>query len=95
MFVTEFSMYLPPIIHDSLIDPTETEGWVPGSIETVLRFRPQSRWQAGIIANGSTRSQSLATRCVMLIPRKGRRTCKLALHPQLSTDVVKSMLDAI
>ncbi|KGJ10794.1 hypothetical protein EQ718_23410 (plasmid) [Paracoccus versutus] len=89
-------MYLPPIIHDALIDSAETEGYVPGAIESVMRFGPHSRWCAGVIAACSTkRSQALATRCALLIPRKGKRTLKLAVHPSLPADVIKSMLNAI
>lgn len=88
-------MHLPPIISDSLIDSIETQGYVPGSIESILRFDPHSPWCAGVIADGSaTRSHAIATRCVLLIPRKGKRTRKLALHPALPTDVVKFMLNA-
>lgn len=87
-------MYLPPIIHEALIDSAETEGWEPGSIESVIRFGPHSRWQAGAIALCSSRSHALATRCVLLIPRRGKRTRKLALHPLLPVEVVKSMLHA-
>ncbi|MFC3568925.1 hypothetical protein [Paracoccus sp. TOH] len=88
-------MYLPPIIHDALIDSAETEGYVPGVIESVMRFGPHSRWRAGLIVKSSAaRSQALATRCALLIPRKGRRTRKLAVHPALPAEVIKSMLDA-
>lgn len=88
-------MYLPPIISDSLIDSIETQGYVPGSIESILRFDPYSRWRAGLIVEGSeTRSQAIATRCALLFPHKGKRTHKLALHPALPTDVVKFMLNA-
>ncbi|MDQ7264165.1 hypothetical protein NM680_20485 [Paracoccus sp. PS-1] len=88
-------MYLPPIIHDALIDSAETEGYVPGTIESIMRFGPHSRWRAGAIAQSGEGSLALATRCALLIPRKGKRTRKLALHPALPTDVIKSMLDAI
>lgn len=88
-------MYLPPVISESLIDSAETEGYVPGAIESVLRFGPHSRWRAGAIVTGSEKqSHAIATRCALLIPRRGKRTRKLALHPSLPTDVVKSMLDA-
>ncbi|SIP89874.1 hypothetical protein SAMN05421641_101256 [Paracoccus thiocyanatus] len=88
-------MHLPPIIHDALIDSAETEGYVPGTIESVLRFGPHSRWCAGVIAAGSAdRSLAVATRCALLIPRKGKRMRKLALHPALPAEVIKSMLDA-
>ncbi|WP_313351176.1 hypothetical protein [Paracoccus sp. (in: a-proteobacteria)] len=88
-------MYLPPIIHDALIDTAETDGYVPGIIESVLRFSPQSRWRAGVIvASSAQQSRAIATRCALLIPRKGNRTRKLAVHPSLPADVVKSMLDA-
>lgn len=88
-------MYLPPIIHDALIDSAETEGYVPDTIESVMRFGPHSRWRAGVIvASSAKHSQALATRCALLIPRKGKRTRKLALHPSLPADVIKSMLDA-
>ncbi|KRW97591.1 hypothetical protein O4J55_14245 [Paracoccus sp. PXZ] len=89
-------MYLPPIIHDALIDSAETEGYVPGSIEIVMRFGTHSRWCAGVIVVCSAqRSRALATRCALLIPRKGKRTRKLAVHPALPADVIKSMLDAV
>ena len=89
-------MYLPPIIHDALIDSVETEGYVPGEIEHVMRFGPRSRWRAGaIVASSAERSQAVATRCALLIPRRGRRMRKLALHPALPADVVKSMLQAL
>ncbi len=88
-------MYLPPIISDSLIDSIETQGYVPGAIESVLRFGPRSRWQAGaIVASSATRSHAIATRCALLIPRTGKRTRKLALHPALPAEVVKFMLNA-
>ncbi|WP_347266341.1 hypothetical protein [Paracoccus sp. (in: a-proteobacteria)] len=88
-------MYLPPHISEALIDSAETEGYVPGSIESVLRFGPRSRWRAGLIVASSEHSHAIATRCALLIPRKGKRTRKLALHPALPADVIKSMLDAI
>ena len=89
-------MYLPPIINETLIDSPETEGYVPGSIESVLRFGPHSRWRAGLIVGSSAKhSNAVATRCALLIPRKGRRTRKLALHPALPAEVIKSMLNAI
>jgi hypothetical protein len=88
-------MHLPPVINETLINSSETEGYVPGAIESVLRFGPHSRWLAGAIVTGSPRhSRAIATRCALLIPRRGKRTQKLALHPLLPTDVVKSMLDA-
>nr|WP_010394847.1 hypothetical protein [Paracoccus sp. TRP] len=88
-------MYLPPLIHDALIDSAETEGYVPGAIETVMRFDLHSRWCAGVIAECCvTRSRAIATRCVLLLPPRGRRIRKLALHPVLPADVVKSMLGA-
>ncbi|KGJ06151.1 hypothetical protein SAMN04487972_104142 [Paracoccus halophilus] len=88
-------MYLPPVITDSLIDSAETEGYVPGSIESVLRFGPHSRWYAGaIVVSSERRSHAMATRCALLIPRKGKRTRMLALHPALPADVIKSMLNA-
>lgn len=88
-------MYLPPVISDALIHLIETEGYVPGAIESVLRFGPHSRWRAGVIAASSaTRSHAIATRCALLIPHKGRRTRKLALHPSLPADVIKFMLNA-
>jgi len=88
-------MHLPPIIHDALMDSAETRGYVPGTIESVMRFGPHSRWSAGVIALGSAkRSRAVATRCALLIPRKGRHTRKLAVHPMLPADVVKSMLGA-
>lgn len=88
-------MYLPPIISESLIDSAETQGYVPGAIESVLRFGPHSRWRAGVIVSSSTKhSQAVATRCALLIPRRGKRTRMLALHPALPADVIKSMLDA-
>ena len=37
----------------------------------------------------------MATRCAMLIPRKGKRVRMLALHPELPAEVVKFMLNAI
>ena len=89
-------MYLPPVIHEDLIDSVETQGYVPGHIESVMRFGPKSRWRAGAIVDSATeRSQAVATRCALLIPRRGRRTRKLALHPALPVDVVKSMLQAL
>ncbi len=89
-------MYLPPVIHEELIDSVETEGYVPGMIESVMRFGPQSRWRAGaIVASSTERSQAVATRCALLIPRRGKRTRMLALHPALPADVIKSMLQAI
>ena len=89
-------MYLPPIIHAAMIDSDETEGYVPAAIESVLRFGPKSKWRAGAIVMGcAERSQAVATRCALLIPRRGKRTRKLALHPALPADVVKSMLRAI
>ena len=89
-------MYLPPIISDAQIDSIDTEGYVPGSIETVLRFGPHSRWRGGaIVASTATRSHARATRCAMLIPRKGKRVRMVALHPELPIDVVKFMLNAI
>ncbi|MFT4015097.1 MAG: hypothetical protein QM682_17250 [Paracoccus sp. (in: a-proteobacteria)] len=79
-----------------MIDSIETEGYVPGEIESVMRFGPQSRWRAGaIVASSTERSQAVATRCALLIPRRGKRTRKLALHPALPADVIKSMLHAI
>ena len=88
-------MYLPPTISDAQIDSIETEGYVPGSIESVLRFGPHSRWRAGAIVTASVKqSHAIATRCALLIPRRGRRTRKLAVHPALPVDVIKSMLDA-
>jgi|GEM_PF-1252412 len=89
-------MHLPPIIHDALIDSDETRGYVPGLIESVMRFGPQSRWRAGaIVKSRIERSQAVATRCALLIPRRGKRTRKLALHPALPADVIKSMLQAL
>lgn len=88
-------MQLPPVIYDALIDSTETEGYVPGTIETVLRFDPMSRWCAGaIVACSSVHSQAKATRCALLIPRQGKHIQKLALHPTLPADIIKSMLNA-
>ena len=88
-------MYLRPTIHEALIDSAETEGYVPGAIEAVLRFGPNSRWRGGaILASSPTRSHAVATRCALLIPKRGRKTRMLALHPLLPADVVKSMLDA-
>ena len=81
-------MYLPPVIHEDLIDSVETQGYVPGHIESVMRFGPKSRWRAGAIVDSATeRSQAVATRCALLIPRRGRRTRKLALHPALPAQV--------
>lgn len=89
-------MHLPPIITDSMIDSAETLGYVPGQIEFVMRFGPRSRWRAGaIVDSAAERSQAVATRCALLIPRRGKRTRKLALHPALPADVVKSMLQAL
>ncbi|MTH63495.1 hypothetical protein [Paracoccus shanxieyensis] len=89
-------MYLPPVINEELIDSIETEGYVPGQIESVMRFGPKSRWRAGaIVESSSERSQAVATRCALLIPRRGKRTRKLALHPALPADVIKSMLKAL
>ncbi len=88
-------MYLPPIISDAQIDSIETEGYVPGSIESVLRFGPHSRWRGGaIVGSSAKRSHAMATRCVLLIPRKGKRVRMVALHPELPADVVKFMLNA-
>ena len=89
-------MQLPPVIHKESIDPVETRDYVPATIETILRFGPRSKWSAGAIVTGcSQRSQAVATRCALLIPRRGRQTHKLALHPLLPVEVVKSMLRAI
>jgi len=89
-------MHLPPVIHDGLIDSEDTRGYVPGLIESVLRFGPKSKWRAGAIVESSIeRSQAVATRCALLIPRRGKRTHKLALHPALPADVIKSMLQAL
>ena len=89
-------MYLPPIISDAQIDSIETEGYVPGSIESVLRFGPHSRWRGGaIVGSSATRSHAMATRCALLIPRKGKRMRMVALHPALPAEVVKFMLNAI
>lgn len=90
------AMQLPPVIHKQLVDSEDTLGYVPAVIESVLRFGPGSRWRAGAIVLSCTeRSQAIATRCALLIPRRGRRTQKLALHPSLPTEVIKSMLQAI
>ena len=35
------------------------------------------------------------SRCALLIPRRGKRMRKLALHPALPADVIKSMLQAL
>ncbi|WP_246175268.1 hypothetical protein [Paracoccus limosus] len=79
-----------------MIDSPETLGYVPGQIAFVMRFGPKSRWRAGAIVDSSAeRSQAVATRCALLIPRRGKRTRKLALHPALPADVVKSMLQAL
>lgn len=89
-------MYLPPVIHENIIDSPETQGYVPGHIEFVMSFGPKSRWRAGAIVDSATeRSQAVATRCALLIPRRGKRTRKLAIHPALPADVVKSMLQAL
>lgn len=89
-------MYLPPVIHKSLMDSAETLNYVPTEIESVLKFGPDSRWRGGAIVNSSVeQSQAVATRCALLIPRRGKKTRKLALHPALPAEVVKSMLRAI
>ncbi len=89
-------MYLPPTISDAQIDSIETEGYVPGSIESVLRFGPHSRWRGGaIVGSSATRSHAMATHCALLIPRKGKRMRMVALHPALPAEVVKFMLNAI
>ncbi len=89
-------MFLSPLSLDEVIDSSETQGYVPGAIESVLKFGPKSRWSAGAIVTGShDRSQAVATRCALLIPRRGKQTRKLALHPALPVEVVKSMLNAL
>lgn len=88
-------MCLPIANLNDLIDSAETLGYVPGAIETVLQFGPASDWSAGAITHGSaTQSHAIATRCAVLIPRKGGPSHLLALHPALPSEVIKAMLHA-
>lgn len=86
-------MFLPPILHSGLTDCADTQDYVPGRIEYVMRFGPKSRWSAGAIVDCAIeKSRANATRCALLIPRRGRRMRKLALHPALPTEIIVAML---